>query len=402
MNVQATVASKTNTAITTSKKELMISLNGQHSFGHGDKMSFTVADLFCGVGGFSKGFEESGFRVLFGVDLWNVALKTFKQAHKNAEAVLSDITKLDNTFFEKYKNKVDVVIAGPPCQGFSMSGKRDPRDERNTMYEDVARSVSVMEPKIVLLENVVGLLSMKSSKGNLVRDLIVKRFEELGYHVEFKVIDASDYGVPQSRKRVIFICSKIGRIGFPMPTHVEKSLVTLEGFQLKKKVTVGDALGNIPDFGNDSYLPPKTEYQKMMAREKRIFNHDGMNHNPEVLKRISLVPPGGNWKDIPKKYYNVGGEHSNNYRRLDPEKPAVTIKHAIKSMIIHPKYDRVIGVREAARLQSFDDSFVFFGGKSDQHQQIANAVPPLLGYVLANHIKQFLKQKQVLQIEKTK
>ena len=365
-------------------------------------MSLTVADLFCGVGGFSKGFEKSGFRVLFGVDFWNVALETFKHAHKNAEVILSDITKLDNMFFEKYKNKVDVVIAGPPCQGFSMSGKRDPRDERNTMYEDVARSVSVMEPKVVLLENVVGLLSMKSSKGNLVRDLIVKRFEDLGYYVEFKVLNASDYGVPQARKRVIFICSKIGRIGFPIPTHADKSFVNLDDVPLKKKVTVGDALGNVPDFGNNAYLSPKTEYQKMMTNEKRIFNHDGMNHNPEVLQRISLVPPGGNWKDIPKKYYNVGGEHSNNYRRLDPEKPAVTIKHAIKSMIIHPKYNRVIGVREVARLQSFDDSFIFFGNKSDQHQQLANAVPPLLGYVLAKHIKQFLKQSMGSQIEKTK
>jgi len=128
-----------------------------------------------------------------------------------------------------------------------------------------------------------------------------------------------------------------------------------------------------------------------MHSGKEIFNHTKMNHSSEVLKRISLVPPGGNWKDIPKKYYNVGGEHSNNYRRLDPKKPAVTIKHAIKSMIIHPKYDRVIGVREVARLQSFDDSFVLFGTKSDQHQQLANAVPPLLGYALAKHLKQFLK-----------
>lgn len=356
-------------------------------------MTLTVADLFCGVGGFSKGFEEAGFKISFGVDLWNVALETFKHAHKNTEGILYDLTKLDNSFLKKYQNKIDVVIAGPPCQGFSMSGKRDSRDERNTMYEAVARSVSVINPKVVLLENVVGLLSMKSSKGNLIKELIIKRFEELGYEVEYKVLDASDYGVPQTRKRVIFICSKIGKISFPKITHADNPSVTLDGIHMKKKVTVNDALGNIPDVGNNVYLSPKNEYQKMMAKEKRIFNHDKMNHNPEVLKRISLVPPGGNWKDIPKKYYNVGGEHSNNYRRLDPKKPAVTIKHAIKSMIIHPKYDRVIGVREAARLQSFDDSFIFFGGKSDQHQQLANAVPPLLGYALAKHIKQFFKKK---------
>jgi DNA (cytosine-5)-methyltransferase 1 len=154
--------------------------------------------------------------------------------------------------------------------------------------------------------------------------------------------------------------------------------------------------------GGEKFLSPKTEYQKLMTKEKIIYNHDKMNHNPDVLKRISLVPPGGNWKDIPKKFYNVGGEHSNNYRRLDPKKPAVTIKHAIKSMIIHPKYDRVIGVREVARLQSFDDSFIIFGTKSDQHQQLANAVPPLLGFALAKHLKEFLKKKVVIQIEKRK
>ena len=171
--------------------------------------TFTVADLFCGIGGFSKGFEEAGFDVLFGIDLWDVALKTFKHAHENSEGILHDLTKLDGSFFSQYQNKIDVVIAGPPCQGFSMSGKRDSQDERNTMYETVARSVSIMKPKIVLLENVVGLLSMKSSKGNLVKDLIIKRFEGLGYDVKYAVLNASDFGVPQARKRVIFICSKI-------------------------------------------------------------------------------------------------------------------------------------------------------------------------------------------------
>lgn len=359
-------------------------------------MSFTVIDLFCGVGGFSKGFEKAGFKIELGIDLWSAALETFKHAHKNAKGILSDITKLDASFFEKYKNKIDVVIAGPPCQGFSMSGKRDSSDERNTMYESVAKSVSIINPKIVLLENVVGLLSMKSQKGNFIKDLIIKRFEKLGYDVGYQVLDASEYGVPQSRKRVIFICSKIGKVSFPTPTHSDEISETVGGIPIKKKVTVGDALGNIPDVGGKTYFPPKTEYQKSMSNGKEIFNHNKMNHNLDVLKRISLVPPGGNWKNIPKKYYNVGGEHSNNYRRLDPKKPSVTIKHAIKSMIIHPKYDRVIGAREVARLQSFDDSFEIFGTKSDQHQQLANAVPPLLGYALANHLKQFLKRKVIV------
>jgi DNA (cytosine-5)-methyltransferase 1 len=374
-------------------------LNTKNSVAKSD-MKLTVGDLFCGVGGFSKGFENAGFQILFGIDMWKPALETFKNAHRNTDAILKDITKLDDSFFRNYKNKIDVIIAGPPCQGFSMSGKRNTSDERNTMYEEVARMVSVINPKIILLENVVGLLSMKSMKGHYVKDLIYKRFESLGYSVEHRILDASDYGVPQGRKRVIFICSKIGKLSFPESTHSEKPYKTLEGNLKRKKITVGDALGNLPDVGKEFYYSPKTEYQNMMSLEKKIFNHEKMNHNTEVMKRISLVPPGGNWKDIPKQFYNVGGEHSNNYRRLDSEKPSVTIKHAIKSMIIHPKYNRVITVREAARLQSFDDSFLFYGSKSDQHQQLANAVPPLLGYVLANHIKKFLQKTERLKIER--
>ena len=362
-------------------------------------MTLRVADLFCGVGGFSKGFELAGFKIQFGIDIWNVALETFGHAHKGTDIILSDIAELDNSFFEKYKNKIDVVIAGPPCQGFSMIGKRNTDDKRNILYESVVKSVAIMNPKIVLLENVTGLLSMKNAKGHLIKDLIIQHFKKNGYQVEYKILDASDYGVPQIRKRVIFICSRIGKVSFPNPTHVNQSSIIDEDV-IKKKVTVGDALGNVPNVGRNKFLSPKTEYQKLMSKAKKIFNHDKINHNAEVLKRISLVPQGGNWRDIPKKYYNVGGEHSNNYRRLDPKKPAVTIKHAMKSMIIHPKYDRVIGVREVARLQSFDDSFVFFGSKSDQHQQLANAVPPLLGYALAKHIKPFLKKRTMLQIEK--
>jgi len=360
-------------------------------------MKPTVADLFCGVGGFSSGFQMAGFKVVFGIDNWDVALKTFEKSHKGPKGVLCDITKIPDSFFEEYSDKIDVVIAGPPCQGFSMSGKREERDERNTMYEDVARAVSIIKPKIVVLENVVGLLSMKDPNGNMIKDLIKKRFAQMGYFVEYKVLDASDYGVPQARMRVFFICSKIGQIGFPLQTHSDTPFVTLDGFQLKKKVTVGDALGNIPDVNKDEYLAPKTEYQKMMSKGvKKISNHEGMNHNPEVSKRISLVPQGGNWQDIPKKYYNVGGEHSNNYRRLHPNRPSVTIKHAFKSMIIHPVHNRVVNVREVARIQSFDDSFCFLGSRSDQHQQLANAVPPLLGYAISSHLKTYLQEKKIL------
>lgn len=338
------------------------------------KAKFNVADLFCGVGGFSKGFEKAGFDVIFGLDNWEIALKTFKKNHKDAKSLNQDIKDVPNSFYEGYNRKIDVIIAGPPCQGFSMSGKRDVGDKRNTLFEEVIRAVEIIQPKIVLIENVVGLLSMKNLNGKFVKDIIKEKLEEIGYQTEYKILNASDYGVPQSRKRVIFIGSKIGEIDFPEEEKI--------------KVTVGEALGNIPDYPQKEYTQPDTPFQKLMADGERvIYNHEPMKHNQEVLNRIKHVPKGGNWQDIPKEIYNVGGEHSNNYRRLDPSKPSITLKHATKSMIIHPQFDRVITAREVARLQSFSDSFVIEGTVSEQHQQLANAVPPLLALVIAKKIK---------------
>lgn len=333
----------------------------------------TVIDLFCGIGGFSKGFEMAGYDVLFGIDIWDIAIDTFQQNHKNTKGILADLTELDDNFFKQYTDKVDVIIAGPPCQGFSMCGKREVGDKRNELFQEVVRAVKLTNPKVVIIENVVGLLSMQNVDGEDVKGLIVSELEELGYETKYKILDASEHGVPQKRKRVIFIGSRIGDIGFPKPKD--------------KKVTVGEALSNIPDTDSVYYDDPTNSFQELMADgEKKIYNHDPMRHNEKVLKRIENVPQGGNWQDIPPEIYDVGGTHSNNYRRLDPNKPSITIKHAIKSMIIHPNFDRVITAREAARLQSIPDSFIIQGNKTAQHQQLANAVPPLLGYEIGKQI----------------
>lgn len=333
----------------------------------------TVMDLFCGIGGFSKGFEMAGFNVLCGIDNWEIAIETFKENHKNTNGILGDLTELDDEYFKQYHDKIDVIIAGPPCQGFSMCGKREVGDKRNELFQEVVRAVKIINPKVVIIENVVGLLSMKNVDGEDVKYLIKSELEELGYITNYKILDASEHGVPQKRKRVFFIGSRIGEIEFPKPQ--------------KKKVTVSEALSNIPDTSEEFYDEPTNNFQKIMADgEKKIYNHDPMRHNEKVLKRIENVPQGGNWQDIPPEIYDVGGTHSNNYRRLDPNKPSITIKHAIKSMIIHPNFDRVITAREAARLQSIPDSFIIKGNKTAQHQQLANAVPPLLGYEIGKQI----------------
>ena len=338
-----------------------------------------VIDLFCGIGGFSKGFEKAGFNIVLGIDNWDVALETFEKNHNNSKILNADVREIKDEYYEQFKDKTDIIIGGPPCQGFSMSGKRDINDKRNTLFEEMIRAVSIVKPKVVVMENVVGLLSMKNPDGKLVKETIKEKFNELGYNVESRILDASEHGVPQARKRVIFIGSRIGDVGFPEPQS--------------KKVTVGDALGNIPDVDMNTYLNPKTNFQTIMADgNKEIFNHEAMNHNDTVKKRITFVPPGGNWRDVPPEYYNVGGEHSNNYRRLDPNKPSITLKHATKSMIIHPEFDRVVTAREVARLQSFSDSFEISGTRFQQHQQLANAVPPLLGNAIANQILKKLKE----------
>lgn len=343
---------------------------------------YKVIDLFCGIGGFSYGFEMTGkFEVILGADIWDIALRTFKRNHKNTLLVHEDLTKMSSLYWKKYKG-TDVIIAGPPCQGFSMSGKRRIGDKRNTLFEEVVRITSIVQPKYVVIENVVGLLSMTNDQGKDIKLLIESEFKKLGYKVNYKVLNAAEYGVPQARKRVIFLISKKYPLDYP------KAILDSRHF-----VTVGDALGNVDPDG-DKYTKATTEYQKLMKGPKTIYNHDKRKSNSLVTKRMSYIPEGGNWQDIPKRLGTGGGTHSNAYKRLDSKKPSVTIKHAAKAMIIHPKRNRILTIREVARLQSFDDNFVLEGPTSDQHQQLANAVPPLLGKAIAEQIFQNLKNEK--------
>lgn len=336
---------------------------------------YKIIDLFCGVGGFSYGFEmTNNFEVLLGVDIWETALNTFKKNHPSTNLLLDDITKVDLNYWTQYKDSVDIIIAGPPCQGFSMSGKRDINDSRNTLFEQVVKVTEIIQPKYVVIENVVGLLSMKNDLGRDIKELIQEEFEKIGYRVSYKILNAADYGVPQARKRVIFLISKDFPLEFPSSIFSEEEYIT-----------VGDALGNVDPDG-DTYLTAVTQYQKIMQGNSFIKNHLRRTSNELVTKRMSHIPEGGNWTSIPAELGTGGGTHSNAYKRLDSQKPSITIKHAAKAMIIHPKRNRILTVREVARLQSFSDDFEFTGSGSDQHQQLANAVPPLLGKSIADQI----------------
>ena len=346
---------------------------------------YKVIDLFCGIGGFSYGFEMTNrFEVVAAADIWNVAIDTFKRNHvnKNIDVLLQDITTLPGEYWDKYKENVDVIIAGPPCQGFSMSGKRDVNDKRNSLFEEVIRISEIVNPTYVIIENVVGLLSMVTPEGINVKSLIINEFKRIGYESDFRILNAAEYGVPQARRRVVFIASKSMPLTFPKPLYKENEFVT-----------VGDALGNVDPDG-DKYFKPRTAFQKLMAGRQDIQNHSRRTSNDLVTKRMSFIPQGGNWKDIPEELGTGGGVHSNAYKRLDPDKPSVTIKHAAKAMIIHPDRNRILTVREVARLQSFNDDFVIEGTGSDQHQQLANAVPPLLGKAIANELAKNLDKSK--------
>lgn len=342
-----------------------------------------VIDLFCGIGGFSYGFEKTNkFEVLVGVDIWDIALNTFQCNHKQTKLINEDITKMEENYWNEYEGKIDVIIAGPPCQGFSMSGKRDINDKRNSLFKEVVRITSIVQPKYVVIENVVGLLSMTNSDGDDIKSLIISSFNEIGYKVDYKVLNAADYGVPQARHRVIFLISKDYPLNFPSAIYNEKEYIT-----------VGDALGNVDPDG-DYYLDAKTPYQILMKGRNDIQNHIRRKSNELVTKRMSYIPEGGNWQNIPIELGTGGGTHSNAYKRLDSSKPSITIKHAAKAMIIHPFRNRILTVREVARLQSFDDDFIFTGSGSDQHQQLANAVPPLLGKAIAEQVYKNIEESK--------
>lgn len=341
-----------------------------------NKGKIKVIDLFCGIGGFSYGFEMTHkFEVIAGADIWDVALSTFKVNHKNTLLINEDLTTMDEHYWDSYKGVADVIIAGPPCQGFSMSGRRKKNDNRNSLFKEIVRITSIIQPKYVVIENVVGLLSMTNDEGYDIKKLINDEFNALGYNVSYKVLNAAEYGVPQARHRVVFLISKKYPLVFPKP------LLTTNDF-----ITVGDALGNIDPDGI-TYLSPITEYQQLMKGDSNIItNHERRTSNELVTLRMSHIPEGGNWKDIPIELGTGGGIHSNAYKRLDSSKPSITIKHAAKAMIIHPWRNRILSIREVARLQSFDDNFILKGSISDQHQQLANAVPPLLGKAIAEQI----------------
>lgn len=350
--------------------------------------SLNVIDLFCGCGGFSFGFEEAGYHVTLGLDYDKDAVKTFQLNHPNSKAVCGDITKISTKeLLNTIDTKTDLVIGGPPCQGFSLTGTRDPNDPRNKLYKYYVDVVKQTSPRAFIIENVPGLANLYDGK---VKEDIYKTFQKLGYNLNSKVLLASDYGVPQNRERffIVGLKKELGTFEFPLPTHSGDNKVNCEQ-------AIGDlpALDDGEFFGQEEMTypsKPKTEYQKMMRKHSNVlFNHVATKHTDEVKWVISQVPQGGNYKDLPP---GVGESRKFNeaWTRYHSKKPSRTIDTGHRNHF-HYKWNRVPTVRENARLQSFPDHFIFTGSKTSQNKQVGNAVPPLLASVLAVKLKEYLK-----------
>ncbi len=343
-----------------------------------------ILDLFSGAGGLSLGFEMAGFEVSCAVDSWADALTTLANNSPKTRvelidlADLGEVSKLCNSL-----GKIDVVVGGPPCQGFSIAGKRDPDDPRNKLYLGFVETIRLLSPKAFVMEN-VPTISAPSNK--LLFDEIVSDFEALGYIVVSKVLLASEYGVPQNRRRMFIVGVREGA-EFDFPASIP-GLVTAEQ-------AIGDLPENsLPD-GVEHINGVSSEFQRWArASSNLVYNHQTTTHSEKTIEVIGLVPDGGNFKSLPPEFLGIRNVNIA-WTRLDSRKPSFTIDTGHRHHF-HYRFNRVPTARESARLQSFPDHYIFFGSKTSQLRQIGNAVPPLLALELAKSLRASIEGEQVV------
>ena len=354
----------------------------------------TAIDLFCGAGGLSEGLRQAGFHVLAGNDFDEAAGATYARTHKEARFLGGPIQNLTvNDFLRAARLKpgqLSVLAGGPPCQAYSVyNHQRGMHDERSFLFKEYLRLVDGLAPEWVIMENVMGLLS--TGQGAAVR-AITEGFKSLGYDIAFKVLKAEEYGVPQERRRVVFIGNRIGKpIIFPEVTH---------GPELEPLTTVFDAISDLPRLKNGEACSgtayatdPRSSYQAELRHGTQgVLNHSAPRLASINEQRMRHIPPGGSWRDIPVELLPAGMkkarrcDHTKRYGRLDWGALASTILTKCDihwGAYIHPEDDRSLTVREAARFQSFPDWFEFEGSRTEQFVQVGNAVPPLLGRALS-------------------
>ncbi len=372
-------------------------------------MKKVIIDLFAGCGGLSTGFEMAGYEIPLAIEKDEWASETYSYNHKNTKVITGDITQIKDLDSLIDKNMiVDGIIGGPPCQGFSLSGNRDKKDPRNSLFMDFVRFVKHFQPSFFMMENVPGILSMENAKGESVKDLIMQEYKKAGYNATYKILNAADYGVPQTRTRVIFIGI---RKDLPFVTN---DIYPTPLLKEQEYVTIDQAIMDLPQINSGEGKEeqkydgePLNDYQKWVRGNNNVItNHVAMRHTQRLIDRFKVIKPGQSLADVPAEHMQrqrgdasktSGKVYSQNNMRPYGDKPSPTIAASFQSNFVHPHLNRNYTAREAARLQSFPDWYVFKGKRTtmsweknlSQYQQIGNAVPPLLAKAIADNIIQY-------------
>ena len=344
--------------------------------------------LFSGIGGMSLGFRLAGIRIVGFVEI-HAPFRTIYEANfPNTRCLGHDVRHVDEEEISSWKEQygeVDVLFGGPPCQGFSLAGKRDRSDPRNQLYEEFVRIASLLQPKAIIMENVRLVTSMKSAEGRDMPEVLLENFETAGYQCQWKVLNARDYGVPQSRWRFFLIGVRkdldTSQTTFPPPTHRSLSQKTLLENDLEPYVTFREATGDLESLAagecssNDQW-------------------HRATPHPPHVVKMLENVPEGMSAHDNPDPNLRPTSGYNTTYKRIRWDEPCPIISTNFNMISgcrnVHPSDTRALTVREAMRCQTFSDHFKIFGKIGDVGKGIGNAVPPLLAKKIADHLCQIL------------
>lgn len=328
----------------------------------------TAVDLFCGAGGLSLGFERAGFKILLATDFDRYCGETYNKNFPHIPFIKGDVAKLSAKVIRDIigSSHVNVLLGGPPCQGFSTIGnrassdpkKREREDRRNMLFREYIRILKQLKPDYFVMENVKGMLTLQGGEFFIK---MLKKFRQSGYkNIDYRLLNAADYGVPQIRHRVFLIGNRLGQeVSFPEPTHSNKH------------VTVGQVIRDL-------------------INKKNVPNHIVLSHGPTNIERYKLIPEGGRLPEHNLPVHLFRKNFGNTFKRLHRERPALTMVPGHNAFPIHPVLHRSLTPREAARIQGFPDNIIFEGPRQSQCSQIGNAVPPLLAQRVALNLKRLL------------